>query len=258
MKPRKWALVTGASGGIGIELARVFAHHNYNLVLTARRQAELGKLAQELETRGTQTRVIAADLADASAPQKIWEELQDEDIWIHTLVNNAGFATYGFFDETPLDDELQMLQVNIVALTQLTKLFLPAMKTRGRGQILNVASTAAFQPGPLMAVYYASKAYVLSFSEALSNELDGSGVTVSALCPGPTVSDFQERAKMMESKILQGDLMDAGSVALAGYRGLIRKQSVIVPGAKNQIFANAHRVLPRRLVAQIVRRAQGK
>ncbi|HZC76160.1 MAG TPA: SDR family oxidoreductase, partial [Ktedonobacterales bacterium] len=194
------ALVTGASSGIGEELARLFARDGYDLVLVARGKTQLEALAAELRQRhGVSLTVLATDLAQPAAAQAIYDELTRAGITVDVLVNNAGYATYGSFTEIPAETELAMLQVNMAALTHLCKLFLPPMVRRGSGRVLNVASTAAFQPGPLMAAYYASKAYVLSLSEALANELRGTGVTVTALCPGPTRSGFQSRAKMEDS-----------------------------------------------------------
>lgn len=251
------ALITGASSGIGLELARVFAQHGYDLVITARSESRLQEVASELQSKHkVAVRVLAADLTQPHAPQQIIDELQRDGITIDVLVNNAGFATYGLFSQTDRDMELQLLQVNITALTHLTKLFLPQMQQRRHGKILNVASTAAFQPGPLMAVYYASKAYVLSFSQAIGEELRGSGISVSCLCPGPTTSGFQERAAMQKSKLMSGTMMDARTVALEGYRGLIRKQPVIIPGAHNRGFVLLAKLLPGRTVLQIVKRAQ--
>ena len=251
------ALITGASSGIGLELANVFARNGYDLVLVARREDKLLALQSTLEARyGIRAKVLCADLSEPNAPGELFDALQEEKVTIDILVNNAGFATYGEFAQTDLDTELQLLQVNIAALTHLTKLFLPPMLERKRGKILNVASIAAFQPGPLMAVYYASKAYVLSFSEALSEELDGSGVSVTCLCPGTTTSGFQERAAMQSSKLVQGALMSAATVANRGYRALMRGQRVSVPGTKNRLFTLAPRILPRSWSAKIVKRAQ--
>src|SRR5215207_6130989 len=178
------ALVTGASGGIGEELARLFAADGHDLVLLARSRDKLARLSEELAGKhGVGARVVAADLARPEAPREIFEELKGAGVTVDALVNNAGFGSYGLFAETDAKSELDLLQVNVVALTHLSKLFLPGMIARRRGYLMQVASTAAFQPGPLMAVYYASKAYVLSFSEALANECAGTGVVVSALCP---------------------------------------------------------------------------
>ncbi|HLM57292.1 MAG TPA: SDR family NAD(P)-dependent oxidoreductase, partial [Pyrinomonadaceae bacterium] len=171
------ALVTGASGGIGEELARLFAADGHDLVLVARSEDKLNALAKELSAKhGVETLVLASDLARPEAPREIFEQLGREGVVVDALVNNAGFGSYGLFAETELEKELELLQVNVVALTHLTKLFLPIMITLKQGYVMNVASTAAFQPGPLMAVYYASKAYVLSLSEALANECEGTGV----------------------------------------------------------------------------------
>src|SRR5437660_3103014 len=231
MDREKNALITGASSGIGYELTRLFAHDGYNLVLVARNQKQLVQMADELKEKySVSVTVISTDLSAASAAAEIFTELQQESRGIDALVHNAGFATYGLFSETELDAELQMMQVNMVTLTHLTKLFLPGMLQKRTGKILNVASTAAFQPGPLMAVYYATKAYVLSFSEALANELHGTGVTVTALAPPATRSGFQRRAAMEDSKLVQGRIMDARTVAEAGYRGWMGGKAVVVPG----------------------------
>lgn len=255
---RQTALVTGASSGIGAALLPLFARDGADLVLVARGEAALARAAEALRNRhGIGTTVIAADLARRDAPQQIADELQRRNIAVDVLVNNAGFATYGRFDEIPAERDLELLQVNVVALTALTRLLLPAMVARGQGRILNVASTAAFQPGPLMAVYYASKAYVLSLSEALANELQGTGVTVTALCPGPTTTGFQKRAAMEDSRLVAGRrLMSPNAVASAGYRALQRGDAVVVPGLQNRLLAEAVRLLPRRLVTRIVRNAQ--
>jgi len=251
-------LITGASSGIGYELTKLFAGDGYNLVLVARSESKLEQIASELNKQfGVAVKVIAKDLSLSASPEEIWQELQNQGIIIDILVNNAGFATYGFFAENELQTELKMMQLNMVSLTHLTKLFLPEMVARRGGKILNIASTAAFQPGPLMAVYYASKAYVLSFSEALANELQGTGVTVTALCPGPTESGFQARANMENSKLVKDrSIMDATKVASIGYRGLLNNQTVIIPGLQNKFLALVVRFMPRNLVTQVVRSQQ--
>ena len=253
------ALITGASGGIGEELARLLAAGGSDVVLVARSVGKLTALAEELSRgHGVRATVVSEDLSAADAAQRIARRLTDENIALDILVNNAGFATYGPFTETSADEEAQLLQVNIVALTALTKLFLPAMVRRGRGRVLNVASTAAFQPGPLMAVYYASKAYVLSFSEALSNETEGTGVTVTCLCPGLTRTGFQARAQMEESKLLSTlGVMSARDVARAGYDGMMAGRAIVIPGLSNKIGVQVIRFAPRALVRRIVRRIQG-
>ncbi len=250
-------LITGASGGIGLELARQFAQNNFDLVLVARSRDKLQQVADELQGKyQISVAVVAKDLTEPSAPDEIYAELRERGTAVNILVNNAGFATYGFFDELDLQRELAMIQLNVAALTHLTWLFLQDMVAVGDGKIMNVASTAAFQPGPLMAVYYATKAYVLSFSEAIANELAGKGVTVTALCPGPTESGFQSRAEMEDSKLVQGGLMSAVEVAKSGYAGLMAGKTVVIPGAKNRILAMSPRFLPRNMVTNVVRNTQ--
>lgn len=255
----KTVLITGASSGIGREFARIFAAHGYNLVLVARGRGKLQELADEFsEQHKVAVKMVAKDLSGHSSPRELFDELKKDGVQVDVLVNNAGFATYGFFKDTDLASELQEMQLNMVALTHLTKLFLPGMLAKGAGKILNVASTAAFQPGPLMAVYYATKAYVLSFSEALANELEGTGLTVTALCPGPTRTGFSERAEMGQSRLFRGRIMDARQVARVGYNALMKGKTVVIPGFKNRLFAFAVRLLPRKLVADFVRRIQGE
>ncbi|HEU4326586.1 MAG TPA: SDR family oxidoreductase [Roseiflexaceae bacterium] len=255
---RQTALITGASGGIGEELARIFAARGFNLALVARTESKLRALGSELaHQHGVSAAVFAADLADPAAPPQLAERLAVAGVTVDVLVNNAGFATYGNFAELDIDGELRLLQVNIVALSHLTRLLLPGMIQRGRGRILNVASTAAFMPGPLMADYYASKAFVLSFSEALNNELSGTGVSVTVLCPGPTSTGFQARAQMEQSKLVSGRaIMDAATVARAGFEGLMRERPVVIPGLMNRIQTFLPRLLPRAFVPAIVRQAQ--
>ena len=251
------ALVTGASGGIGEELARLFAADGHDLVLVARSRDKLARLAGELaQKHGVAARVLAADLARGESPREIFEELGGAGVHIDALVNNAGFGSYGLFAETDLGSELDLLQVNVVALTHLSKLFLPGMIARRRGYLMNVASTAAFQPGPLMAVYYASKAYVLSLSEALANECEGTGVRVSALCPGPTETGFVAAAGMQESKLFERGAMTAREVAEAGYRGLLEGKTLVIPGLRNNLVARTVGMMPRRMVTKVVRGIQ--
>lgn len=261
-RPPQTALITGASAGIGEALARVFARHGYNLILVARTEHKLQALSNELSRQyGIRASVIAIDLADPTSPTQIVARLAADQSTVDILVNNAGFGTYGNFAELPIDGELRMMQVNIVTLTHLTRLLLPEMIARRGGRVLNVASTAAFMSGPLMAVYYASKAFVLSFSEALNNELRGTGVSVTALCPGPTSTDFQARAKMEESRLIRGYqriFMGADEVAQRGYRGLMQGRPLVIPGLMNRIQAFAPRLLPRLLMPQIVRSVQDR
>lgn len=255
----RWALITGASTGIGYEFARLFAREGYHLVVVARQAPRLADVKAELEQQfHVPVKAVVKDLAVPSAPDEIFAELRREGITVEVLVNNAGFGTHGPFAEADLAEQRDMMQVNMVALTHLTRLLLPGMVAQNSGKLLNVASTAAFQPGPLMAVYYASKAYVLSFSEALANELRGTGVTVTALCPGPTRTGFQDRAGVGHTRLMSGRIADAASVAREGFRGLMAGAPVVIPGFRNKLLAISVRLLPRRLITRIVRRIQEK
>ena len=251
-------LITGASGGIGLELTRLFAQDRYNLVLVARTGETLDAVAADLRSvHGISTYVIARDLANPTAAHEIFNEVQQYGLSVDVLVNNAGLGTFGPFTATDLQTELEVIAVNMAALTALTHLFLPEMLKRKSGRILNVASTAAFQPGPLMAVYYASKAYVVSFSEALANELRGTGVTVTALCPGPTKTGFHARAAMEKSGMLKYlAVMDAETVAHAGYDAMMRGRTMVIPGYLNALTVFAVRFIPRSLAATIARLIQ--
>ena len=253
----KTALITGASGGIGYELALHFARDRFDCILVARSRDKLDELAARLESEfRVKTLVVARDLSKPTAVDEIYEEVSAASMSIDLLVNNAGFPVYGRFVDTDWQAELDMLQVNVVALTALTKLFVRGMVERRNGRILNLASTAAFVPGPLMAVYYASKAYVLSFSQALANELQGTGVTVTALAPGPTRTGFQKRGVMEDSRLVRGQIADAKSVAAAGYRGMMRGKTIVIPGFSNKLIPWVARVSPRGAVTRVVRRMQ--
>ena len=223
----------------------------------ARSHDKLAELAARLESEfRVKTLVIARDLSRPTAVDEIYEEVSAASMTVEMLVNNAGFPVFGLFAQTQLETELEMLHVNVIALTALTKLFLRGMVERRAGRILNLASTAAFEPGPLMAVYYASKAYVLSFSEALANELRGTGVTVTALCPGPTRTGFQQRGVMEDSRLVRGQIADAKAVALAGYRGMMSGKTIVIPGFSNKLIPWVVRVSPRGVVTRVVRRMQ--
>jgi short-subunit dehydrogenase len=247
--PRPTALVTGASGGIGEALARLLAMNGHDLVLVARREKALHALAVELEgVHGARSLVVAADLVEPGAPRAIARTVEAAGRSVDVLVNNAGYAVHGPVAENPERAELDMLQVNVMALVHLTKLFLPAMVERGRGRILNVASTAAFSPGPLMAGYYASKAFVLSWSEGLASEVAGAGVTVTVLCPGPTETSFAATAGVQKKRLFRGNaVMDAASVARSGFRGLMSGTRVVVPGMRNKMLVASGRLVPRRV-----------
>jgi len=247
-------LITGASGGIGYELAKLFARDHHNLVLVARSADKLAQVATELQTHGVTVKTIALDLAEPLAPRFLFDQLQRENIAVDILVNNAGFGAFGEFVQMTEEEILGQLHLNITALTQLTRLFLPAMISRHSGRIMNVASTAAFQPGPLMAVYYATKAYVLSFSEAIANELLGSGVTVTCFCPGATHTGFAKRAGTENSRLFkQLGAMSAEKVALDGYRAVMQGRSVAISGAHNWVVAQSTRFAPRKMVTAISR-----
>jgi short-subunit dehydrogenase len=257
-RSKKTALITGAANGIGYELASVFAMNGYNLVLVDRMANKLAEVAEKLQKQfGIFVKPIVKDLSIQTSPEEIFTELQQELIKIDVLVNNAGFGLHGLFNETNLNTELAMLQVNLVCLTHLTKLFLKDMVKQGEGKVLNLSSAAAFQPGPLMAVYFATKAYVLSFSQALASELEGTGVTVTALCPGPTESAFHEQTgKAGAKQVENNNMMDAQTVAKIGYRALMEGKTVAIPGLKNKFLAEIVRFTPRNLVTKIVKNMQ--
>lgn len=256
----KTALITGASGGIGLEFARIFAQEGYGVVLVARGREKLVKNAEEIRGKhGVQVVVVVLDLAKSGSAQKLFNELEKKKIKVDILVNNAGFAMSGFFHGASLEKQLEMMQLNVTTLVELTYLVANKMVERGGGKILNVSSTAAFQPGPLMAVYYASKAFVLHFSEAIANELKDSKVTVTALCPGSTESGFQKRAGIETSRLIKGKrLMSPSVVARAGFEGLMKNKSVVIPGVWNSVMAYAARVLPHDYVTGTVRKLQEK
>jgi uncharacterized protein len=247
-------LITGASGGIGYELAKLFARDHHNLVLVARSADKLTQVAGELQSHGVTVKTIALDLAATPAPKFLFDQLQREGVAIDILVNNAGFGAFGKFAPMPEEEIQGQIDLNITALTQLTRLFLPPMVARRSGRIMNVASTAGFQPGPLMAVYYATKAYVISFSEAIANELHDSGVTVTCFCPGATHTGFAKRAGTEKSRLFkQLGAMSAEKVALDGYRGVMEGRSLAISGVHNWAVAQSTRFAPRKMVTAISR-----
>ncbi len=250
--PRPIALVTGASSGIGVDLAREAARDGHDLILVARRAEPMEKLADELKSAGTETRILTADLSKPGAAAEVFAKINGS---IDTLINNAGLGSNGPFDASDPARISEMLQVNVVALTELTRLLLPAMVARRGGRVMFVASTAAFQPGPRMAVYYATKAYVLSLGEALAYELRDSGVTVTTLCPGPTESNFMTAAEMASGALAKSPLMmKSAEVASIGYRGLQRGQRVVIPGLPNKLLAFSARLSPKSIVLRIASR----
>jgi short-subunit dehydrogenase len=243
-------LITGASAGLGAEFARACARRGEALALVARRRDRLEALKAEL---GGDVHIFAADLALPGAAESLIAELAAEGLTVGTLINNAGFGLAGKFAERPLERQREMIDLNIRTLTELCHLVLPAMRAAGKGAILNVASTAAFQPGPNMAVYYATKAYVLSFTEALHHEMKGTGIKVSALCPGPTTSEFSDVAES-HSPMLERMKMPAAPVVRAGLDGLDRNKAVVIPGFKNKVGAQASRFLTRAAMRRIIGR----
>jgi len=252
-------LITGASSGIGHDLAMVFAEHGHDLIITSRGLEPLQRLAAVCTRQfSVNVRVIAKDLADAAAPQQICDELAASSTAVDCLVNNAGFGSHGPFAQSNLDTELSILNVNVRALMQLTHLLLPQMIQRRHGRILNVASTAAYVPGPYMSTYYASKAFVLSHSVALNRELRRYGVTVTALCPGPTNTNFQQRAGMTASKLFRFGAMSPLTVARFGYRAMMRGKMIAIPGLHNRLGAALSRLCPYWLSSIVTARLNGQ
>ncbi|CAN7219263.1 SDR family NAD(P)-dependent oxidoreductase [Rossellomorea sp. LjRoot5] len=254
----KTVLITGASSGIGLNFCHKFAGSGHDVILVARSEEKLLALSQEIMNKyGVEAHVFISDLSKPQASKKLYGEIKAQGIRVDILINNAGFGLFGEFEETELSKELDMIQVNITALTELSKYIGKEMVSRKNGRILNVASTAAFQPGPLMAVYYATKAYVLSFSEALANEWAKHGVKVTALCPGATKTGFSDAAELQSSKLFQSGVMSVEDVVEEGYKQMMTKDKVvIVPGMKNRILTQAIRFMPRKMVTNIVRKVQ--
>lgn len=249
------ALVTGASGGIGWELAWLLARDGSDLVLVARSESKLQELAAALRREyGVQVHVVVADLSEPEAPAAVFRATEQAGISVHTVINNAGFGLYGPFLENERERQLEMIRLNVLALTDLSHRFLPGMVARGRGSLMNVASMASFVPGPGMAVYYATKAFVLSLSEALSEELRGTGVSVTAFCPGPTRTGFQDVAAVGGTRLFRSPgVMDVKPVARAGYEAMKQGAVVAVPGIGNRVLVKAMGLMPRGLVRRLSR-----
>ena len=241
-------MITGASAGLGAEFARQYVARGHEVILTARRRDRLESLAAEL---GGKAHVIPADLADPKAPAQLAAEAIAAGFWVRTLINNAGFGLTGAFEQLPLDRQLEIVDLNIRALTNLTYVVLNDMRLRGAGGVLNVASTAAFQPGPRMAVYFATKAYVLSFSEALHEELKPHGIKVSALCPGPTRTEFGAVAGFGPQGSFDKLSMAAAPVVRLGIEGLEKNKAVVITGFANKAGAISTRFVPRALTRKI-------
>lgn len=253
----RFALITGATSGIGNGFAHVLARDGINLVITARNETRLEQVRNELQDRySVEVKIIPRDLANPEAPAEIFEFLEQEGIILDLLVNNAGFNVYGKFEESDLEQEIQMIGLHIVAVTQLTKLFLRQRSRRVENMILNVSSIAGLVPGPLVSVHFATRAYILSFSRALANELQGSDAHVTCLCPGPIKSAFFGRAGMSDVRLASGKplkLMDAETVAAIGYDALKRQKVVVVPGYRNKIIAFMASVVPPAIATRLTR-----
>jgi short-subunit dehydrogenase len=251
-----WALITGGSYGIGYELARLFAAHRFNLILVARNEARLQSAADSLRAaHGVEIKILARDLSSPGAPAEIFEALRDTPVSV--LVNNAGFGWRGEFARGALAPSLEMMHVNMDALVELTHRFAQPMIARRAGRILNVASMAAFQPGPFTNIYFATKAFVFSFSVGLAEELAGTGVTVTTLCPGTTRTEFFTRAGMGDAR-RDALMMDAGRVAELGFRGLMRGKRIVVPGLLNRLTAALAKAAPATWTAKVVRKVNGR
>jgi short-subunit dehydrogenase len=248
----KVALITGASAGLGAELARLFVADGHDVVLVARRRDRLEELAGQLQkTGGSRAHVLPEDLADEKAPERLVAELAKRGIEIEFLVNNAGYGTTGRFADLDPAREIAMVKVNVTALVYLTRLLIPAMVTRKSGRVLNMGSTAGFQPGPYMAVYYASKAFVNSFTEALGYELRGTGVTATLCCPGATETEFAGVAGNDKSRLFKMGAMEAAEVASYAYRAMMRGKALAIPGFRNKLGLQLLRLGPRAAVRQL-------
>jgi short-subunit dehydrogenase len=246
------AIVTGASGGLGLEFAKLLAADKHDLVLVARSADKLEAIATDLRERyGVNVETLALDLSRLGAAAEVFARVPECDV----LINNAGFATNGRFEEIPEERIREEVLLDVLTLTEVTRAYLPAMRARGAGRVLNVASTAGFLPGPFMAVYYACKAYVLSFSQAIAEELRGTGVTVTCLCPGATATGFADRAQANTTRLFKRlPVADATSVARAGYRGMLQGRDLVIPGFFNNLVALGPRLSPRRLLIWISRK----
>ena len=254
----KTALITGGASGLGYEFAVLLAKDGYHLLLIDINSEKLEDTKKELESKyPTQIRTFTKDMSIQNSSADLFEEIKD--INIDILINNAGFGLYGFFANTNWEREAAMLNLHIMATTHLTKLLLKGMVERGSGKILNMSSLAAFQPGPLMAIYYASKAYILSFSEAIANELKGTGVTITVLCPGQTKTSFQEVVSEGTSENKIGfNIASPDEVAKYGYKAMLKGKSVAIPGAFNKFLSLLPRIMPRNTATSIVRKIQEK
>ncbi|MFA5783178.1 MAG: SDR family oxidoreductase [Bacteroidales bacterium] len=257
---KNFSLVTGASNGIGLDLARLLAKDKHNLILIARSAEKLNGAKASIEKDfGVKVKIIVADLSLPDAASKLFDEIRKENIHVDILINNAGFGDYGPFVECNWQKQENMINLNILTLTKLTRLFLPAMISVKYGRILNLASVASFMPGPLMSVYYASKAFVLSFSYAIANEVKGTGVTVTALCPGPTDTGFMAAASLKESKLFKTFKPKSSlDVALYGYQRMLKGKTLAIPGTLNKLLVTIIRFSSGKLTSSVVKKIQGR
>ena len=251
----KTVLITGATTGIGYELAKLFAKDKYDLVIIARNGSKLKEVSDELvKDFRVNVKSISKDFSKTLSAEEIYQELNKENINIDVLINNAGFGNLGAFSESDLSNDLEMIQLNITSLVVLTKLFMIDMIRNNSGKIMNVASTAAFQPGPGMAIYYATKSFVLHFSEAIAEELTDTEITVTSLCPGPVITEFQNRAGIQNTKLVNrkiSGLMSAEEVAEIGFKGLMKGKRIVIPGIINKVIPLLVRLSPRKFVAKV-------
>ncbi|MEQ8197429.1 MAG: SDR family oxidoreductase [Clostridiaceae bacterium] len=250
----EYTLITGASSGIGYELSKLFASEGKNLLLIARNSDNLLKVRDKLKgLKDIEIYVFAADLSKKDSVENILNFVEKNNIVVDKIINNAGIGDFGEFVNSDEARQYEMIQINIMALTKLTRAFLPKMISRGRGGVLNVASTAAFAPGPNMSVYYATKAYVLSFTEALYEECSGKGVRIMALCPGAVDTGFQKKAGIKKSRLAGGNIMSSEEAALKGYNGFTKTdKAVVVPGFRNKLLIQMMRILPRFVIRKII------
>lgn len=249
---KKTVLITGASSGLGMEMAKLFAKDSYDLVLVARRKIQLLELSSELtKNHPISVTIITKDLSQITSPDEIFEELKEKSIHIDILVNNAGTQIYGEFQKTDLQKELQLMQVNMISLTHLTKLAIAEMLKQGSGKILNIGSTGSFAPSPLNAIYCATKSYVLNFSEGISKDLEGTGISVTTLCPGATQTEFAEKANLLNTRLFNSSVMSAEKVAQIGYSALFKEKRLEVAGILNKLLVFSIRFTPRWLVLEL-------
>lgn len=260
MSNDKTALITGASSGIGFELAKILVQDGYDLVIVSQNHETLQTATDKLHKlhSGAKILPLVKDLSSPSSPQEIYNIINQNKIKIDILINNAGFQVYGNFHEVDLEESLAQISVNLIAIVKLTRLFLNDMTANKYGKILNIASTGSFIPCPLIAVYAATKAFILSFSEALSEELKNSGVTVTALCPGPTNTNFAQKAKIENTNLFSGKTMTPKSVARIGYKALKSEKTTVIAGIQNKMLVQSIRILPRRMLISISRKLMEK